>query len=77
MPRMKRKGIKPKRLTRPLRPRMTPQRKGMRLLRVWVPDTRLSGFVAEANRQAKLLGGSPEEIEALRFIESAFEWPQP
>ncbi|MBF0152952.1 MAG: antitoxin MazE family protein [Magnetococcales bacterium] len=51
--------------------------KGMRLLRIWVPDTRQPGFEKEAKRQADLLGGRPEEKEALAFIEAAFVWPEP
>jgi hypothetical protein len=41
------------------------------LLRVWVPDPRAPGFPEEAQRQALLLRGSPEEQEALDFIEAA------
>jgi hypothetical protein len=52
------------------------QRRGMRLLRIWVPDPRRPEFVAEATRQAELLRGREEEREALDFIESAFEWPE-
>ncbi len=51
--------------------------KGMRLLRVWVPDPRRPEFAAEAERQAKLLRGRAEEREAMGFIEAAFEWPEP
>jgi hypothetical protein len=51
--------------------------KGMRLLRVWVPDPRRPEFVREAERQAKLLRGRAEEREALGFIEAAFDWPEP
>lgn len=51
--------------------------KGMRLLRVWVPDTRAPEFAREAERQAKLLQGRPEELEALDFVELAFGWPEP
>jgi len=48
---------------------------GMRLLRVWVPDTKAPGFREEARRQALLLRGAPEEREALDFIEAAAaEW---
>ena len=52
-------------------------RKGMRLLRVWVPDTKRSDFAHEAERQAKLLHNRPEEAEALDFIAHAFVWPEP
>ena len=51
--------------------------KGMRLLRVWVPDTHHPDFAREAERQASLLRGRPEERDALQFIEAAFEWPEP
>ncbi len=57
--------------------RAAKQAQGMRLLRVWVPDPRRPEFAKEAERQAKLLRGRPEEAEALRFIEAAFDWPEP
>jgi len=44
---------------------------GMKLLRVWVPDPRADGFAAEAQRQAALLRGAPEEADALAFIDAA------
>ena len=50
--------------------------KGMKLLRVWVPDPRRPEFAKEAERQARLLRGRPEEQEALAFIEAAFPWPE-
>jgi Protein of unknown function (DUF3018) len=53
------------------------QRRGMRLLRIWVPDPRRPEFAAEAERQAELLRERPEEREALDFIEAAFDWPDP
>jgi hypothetical protein len=56
--------------------RMAQRHKGMRLLRVWVPDTHRPEFAKEAERQAKLLQGRPEELEALAFIETAFAWPE-
>jgi Protein of unknown function (DUF3018) len=49
--------------------------KGMKLLRVWVPDPTQPEFAQEAARQARLLRGRPEEGEALAFIEAAFPWP--
>ncbi len=51
--------------------------RGMKLLRIWVPDPQWPGFAEEAERQAKLLRGRPEEREALDFIEAAFPWPEP
>lgn len=53
------------------------RRDGMKLLRVWVPDPSAPGFREEAARQAALIKGTPDEEEALRFIESVFEWPEP
>jgi hypothetical protein len=49
--------------------------KGMKLLRIWVPDPTSPEFAAEAERQAELLRGRPEEQEAMAFIEAVFEWP--
>ena len=46
------------------------QAKGMKLLRLWVPDPMAPGFAEEARRQAALLRGLPEETEALDFIEA-------
>lgn len=51
--------------------------KGMKLLRVWVPDPKRPEFAKEAERQAALLRGRTEETEALAFIEAAFDWPEP
>ena len=51
--------------------------KGMKLLRIWVPDPHRPEFAREAERQATLLRGRPEEKEALAFIEAAFRWPEP
>ena len=45
----------------------------MKLLRIWVPDSRAPGFGEEAERQARLLRGAPEESDALDFIEAAAE----
>lgn len=49
--------------------------KGMKLLRIWVPDSTAPGFAAEAARQAALVRADPGEREVLDFIENAFEWP--
>jgi len=46
------------------------QHRGMRLLRLWVPDLAGPDFAAEARRQAALLRGAPEEAAALEDIAS-------
>jgi hypothetical protein len=43
---------------------------GMKRLRVWVPDPHAPGFRKEAERQALLLRGAPEERDALDFIDA-------
>ena len=48
----------------------------MKLLRICVPDPNAPGFREEAERQAALLRGSPEEAEAMAFIEAAAAWPE-
>ena len=51
-------------------------RKGMKLLKIWVPDTSRPEFAIEAQRQALLLRDKAEERDALDFIEAAFAWPE-
>jgi hypothetical protein len=54
--------------------RATQKQRGMKLVRLWVPDPKAPGFRAQARRQALLLRGAPEEREALAFIEAAVDW---
>ena len=54
--------------------RMARRMRGMKLLRVWVPDPRAPGFQEEAHRQAMVLCGALEEADALDFIEAAADW---
>ncbi len=54
--------------------RATRQARGMKLLRVWVPNPEAPGFHAEAHRQAGLLRHAPEEREALDFIMAAADF---
>jgi hypothetical protein len=63
-------------LTKAQRYRKTQHHRGMKLLRIWVPDPQRPEFAKEAARQAKLLRGRPEEAEALTFIDAAFSWPE-
>lgn len=47
---------------------------GMKELRLWVPDPAQPGFAAEVKRQVDLLRKTPEEQEALEFIETTADW---
>ncbi len=53
------------------------QKSGLKLLRIWVPDTSAELFQAEANRQAALIRGSASDLDAQNFIEQNFDWPDP
>jgi antidote-toxin recognition MazE-like antitoxin len=56
--------------------RATKRARGMKLLRIWVPDPNAQGFTEEAERQAALLRGAPEEAEVIAFIEAVGAWPE-
>ena len=47
---------------------------GLRLVQLWVPDTRSRRFAAECRRQSLLLNNDPAEAEALEFIQRAGAW---
>jgi len=63
-------------LTKFQRYRQQQLRRGMKQLRIWVPDPRRPEFAAEAERQGMALRGRPEEAEALDFIAAAVAWPE-
>jgi hypothetical protein len=46
----------------------------MRQVVLWVPDTRRPGFADEIRRQLARVEESPEDREALAFIEAAGDW---
>lgn len=50
------------------------QAAGLRLIQLWVPDTRSRRFAAECRRQSRLLKGDPAEADALEFIGRAGAW---
>jgi hypothetical protein len=50
------------------------QAAGLRLVQLWVPDTRSPKFAAECRRQARLLKNDPAETDVLKFIEGAAVW---
>ncbi len=47
---------------------------GLRLVQLWVPDTRSPVFAAECRRQSALLRGDPAETETLEFIGGVAAW---
>ena len=49
---------------------------GLRLVQLWVPDTRSKRFAAECRRQSRLLKGDPAEAQALEFIARAGAWEE-
>ena len=55
-------------------PRARMRAKGMRLLQIWVPDTRSPEFAKEARRQSRALARSPQEKEDIAFVESLSSW---
>jgi hypothetical protein len=54
--------------------RAAQRQRGMKLVRLWVPDPNAPGFRRQARRQAQLLRGASEEREALDFVEAAADW---
>ena len=55
--------------------RASKKKKGLKLLRIWVPDVNAPGFTEEAARQAAILRGAAEEREILAFIDAAtMDW---
>lgn len=53
------------------RHRPSQKQRGMKLVRLWIPDPSAPGFRRQVRRQARLLRGAPEEQDALAFIEAA------
>ena len=47
---------------------------GLKLIQLWVPDTRSKRFAAECRRQSRLLRGDAAEAGALDFIERTAAW---
>ncbi len=52
------------------------QASGLRLIQLWVPDTRSKRFAAECRRQSKIVNASPSEADDLAFIERVADWDE-
>ena len=49
--------------------RANKRRKGLKLVRLWLPDPKSAAFRRRIRRQCLALRGTPEDREALDFIE--------
>ncbi len=50
------------------------RRRGMRLLRMWVPDLHASDFAVEAVRQAVIINGAADAVDVMDFVAHAADW---
>lgn len=48
--------------------------KGLRLVQMWLPDTRTPEFAAEAHRQSLLANTSPFAAEDQAWVDSISDW---
>lgn len=48
--------------------------KGLRLVQMWLPDTRTPEFAAEARRQSLLASRSPFAAEDQAWVDSVSDW---
>jgi Protein of unknown function (DUF3018) len=48
--------------------------KGLRLVQMWLPDTRTAEFAAEAHRQSLLANNSPFAAEDQAWVDSMSDW---
>lgn len=44
---------------------------GLRLIQIWVPDTRAAAFATECRRQSALIAGDASERAATNWVEAA------
>ncbi len=51
--------------------------KGLRLVQMWLPDTRTPEFAAEARRQSLLANNSPFAAEDQAWVDSMSDWKLP
>ncbi len=50
---------------------------GLRLVQLWVPDSRSPAFVAECRRQAEAVAAhDPAGDEIMHFLEGVRDWPE-
>jgi hypothetical protein len=52
------------------------RQRGLREIKLWVPDTHRPGFKAELERQVRQTERSVEQDDDLEFIEQAADWSE-
>jgi hypothetical protein len=48
--------------------------RGLRLIQLWVPDTRTAHFAKEAHRQSLAVSGSAQEAEDQAFVDAVADF---
>jgi hypothetical protein len=51
------------------------KKKGMRLIQMWVPDTRSAAFRRQAHLDSLAIANSPHEKDDQAFVDSVSIWP--
>ena len=51
------------------------KKKGLRLIQIWMPDTRSKAFRRQARRDALAIANSPRDADDQAFVEAISEWP--
>jgi hypothetical protein len=50
------------------------KQKGMRLLQIWVPDTRSAAFRRQARRDGRAVANSPHAEADQKFVDAISAW---
>ena len=75
MPRQTHPPLSPPKRMATYRQRMRAE--GLRPVQIWVPDTHAPGFAETCRRQARAVAAhDPAGDEIMRFVASAYEWPE-
>ena len=53
------------------------KKKGLRLIQIWLPDTRSRAFRRQARRDALAIANSPHDADDQAFADAISEWPGP
>jgi Protein of unknown function (DUF3018) len=53
---------------------------GLRQVQLWVPDLKKASFLKEIQADVEAINraqNTEDELEVMRFIEAAYDWPEP